>query len=406
MNAIRNRVVVGVVIVAALAVGLAWHLNATSRTRVVAYFADATGMYVGDRVTVLGVKVGKVAAIHPEKTSVKVDLEIDSKTPISQDVKAALVAPSLVSVRSVALGPAYGGGATLHDGDVIPLSRTSVPVEWDEVKDQLVKLSAALGPSGTDDKGALANLVTAGAGLLKGQGGSLQTTVNDLSEALSTLSDNRGDLFATVRNLQVFVAALQSSDAQVRSFNTRLADISTLVAGDGTELKGAFKSLRLAFGDVQSFLRSNTTITASTLSELRQTSSLLAENRQSIADVLQVAPTGVSNFYDIIDPRLPGPTGSLVLDNLTAPAEIICGSLLDLGGTAQDCRQAIGPIAKALTLDAPPVGLLAGAEGGGGSAEPTSPSSGATPQPPGGTSSHPSGGLVGGLLGSLLGGAK
>jgi phospholipid/cholesterol/gamma-HCH transport system substrate-binding protein len=283
-------------------------------------------------------------------------------------------------------------------------------VEWDEVKDQLVRLSSALGPNAKNKNGSLANLVTASAGLLKGQGAKMRTTVTDLSEALSTLSDNRGNLFATVRNLQVFIAALESSDAQVRSFNTSLADVSTLLAGDGHELKDALSRLSGAFIDVQGFLRDNKHITVQTLTELQQTSSLLAENRQNIADVLQAAPSAVSNFYNIMDPRVPGPTGSLVLENLAAPAEIICGTLLDLGGTGEDCRQAIGPIAQYLTLHAPPVGLLLG-ENSGLTPEQLTPLAPSNTSPKAGSSSSSSGTAPAGndflsQLASALGGGK
>lgn len=329
-----------------------------------AYFTQAKGMYVGDDVTILGVTVGKVAKITPKRTKVEVKLEIDTKRAISSDAKAALVAPSLVSVRAVAIGPAYQGGPRMHNGDVIPLSRTSVPVEWDEVKDQLVRLTTALGPRKGAKTGPLGDLVSSSAKLLDGEGTKTRETVKNLSEALSTLSDNRGNLFATVRNLQVFVSALNDSDAQVRDFNTRLADVSSALAGDGTELKGALAKLSAAFIDVQSFVRDNKSITVKTLKELQQTTSLLSENRQYLADVLQVAPTSVSNFYNIMDPRVPGPTGELVLANLAAPAEIICGTLLDLGGTPEDCRTALGPIVKYLGLTAPPIGLLPGSTSG------------------------------------------
>jgi phospholipid/cholesterol/gamma-HCH transport system substrate-binding protein len=377
-----------------------------SSMTITAYFSEAKGMYVGDNVTILGVRVGKVTSITPDRANVKVEMKIDTKWPISQDVKAAIVAPSLVSVRAIALGPAYTGGARLGDGGTIPISRTAIPVEWDAVKDQLVRLSQALGPTKPGQKGALGDLVSASAGLLKGQGTTLRTTVENLSEALSTLSDNRGNLFATVRNLQVFVAALSSSNAEVRDFNTRLADVSTLLAGDGTEIRGALTGLSRAFVDVQKFLRANKDITVSTLKELRNTTSLLAENRQYIADVLQSAPTAVSNFYNIMDPRVPGPTGSLVFANLAAPAEIICGTLLNFGGTAADCTQAIGPIAKYLQLQAPPVGLLLGENSGltSGQLQPL-PSPSSKTGTGAGTASKDDGGFLG-QLSTLLGGSK
>ena len=35
----------------------------------------------------------------------------------------------------------------MGDGAVIPVDRTAVPVEWDEVKEQLMRLATELGPT-------------------------------------------------------------------------------------------------------------------------------------------------------------------------------------------------------------------------------------------------------------------
>ena len=59
-----------------------------------------------------------------------------------------IVAPNLVAARYVQLTPAYeSSGPTMPDGAVIPVERTAVPVEWDEVKAQLTRLATELGPT-------------------------------------------------------------------------------------------------------------------------------------------------------------------------------------------------------------------------------------------------------------------
>ena len=344
-------------------------------THVTAYFDEFKGIYVGDDVTVRGVPVGAVTSVEPEADRVKVEFRIDDDIHVPDDVKAAVIAQSLVSVRSIALGPVDAEGQALEDGAVIPQSRTAIPVEWDDVKDQLVELSTALGPTGANKKGATSELISAGAEFLDGQGASLNATIGNLSEAMSTLSDNSGELFATVRNLQVFITAIKDSDSQVRMFNERLAVVAASLNQDRHALVGALEGLNGAFGKIDTFLKENRDLTVSTLKELRSTTSVLAQNRQYIADLLQVAPTGISNFYNIIDPRGSEPlvTGELAVNNLQAPAQIICGALLTLGGDRAACQEAIGPLAKYFAMTAPPVGIggvQSGSTGVGGSVEP------------------------------------
>jgi len=330
------------------------------KVHLTAYFTQTKGIYEGDKVTVLGVAVGRITDIEPERGRVKVEMEIRDDVVLPAGVKAAITSPALVTVRTISLGPAYEGGPKLVQDAVIPLSRTVVPVEWDEVKNQLTQLSAALGPNGANKDGSVSHLVTSSAGYLKGQGATLNQTIRALSAAMTTLADNKGNLFATVRNLQVFVAALEGSDQQVALFNERLASVSDALAADRTALSRSLAGLRVAFAGLQNFLRENTDLTAGTLNELRSTTSVLADNRQRLADLLQVAPTALSNFYNIMDPRNGAQTGVLAFQNFNAPAQIICAALLNLNGKPQQCIDALQPLVKYLSVDAPPTGVLPG----------------------------------------------
>ena len=77
----------------------------------------------------------------------KLMLQVDRGVPIPADAKAVIVSQNLVSARYVQLTPAYRKtGPTMRDGAVIPVDRTAIPVEWDEVVSQLTRLATDLGP--------------------------------------------------------------------------------------------------------------------------------------------------------------------------------------------------------------------------------------------------------------------
>lgn len=353
----RIAVLVALVLVAALVIGAGGALGHGSTTMTL-QFSQTKGLYEGDAVTILGVPVGNVTSVDPHPRSVTVRVEVDDEHPIPADARAVLVAPSLVSVRRIEIGPVYDGGPRLADGATIPISRTAIPVEWDEVKEQLVRLTEALGDDGANKDGSLDDLLEVSARNLKGRGNDMKTTITSLSRAMETLSDGRGDLFATVRNLQVLVEAIEQSDAQVAEFNGRLADVSEILADDSADLSAALDGLERAFPRVQKFLRKHGKDLTATVDELRQPAAMLADNRQKLADILQVAPGTLSNFYNIIDPDVPALTGAFALTNFQAPAVFICSALYSLGGTPQDCQDTLEPIAKYLKIDAPPVGLV------------------------------------------------
>ena len=121
-------------------------------TTITAYFTSATAIYPGDQVRVAGVTVGTIKAIEPQGTRAKMTLAVDRTVSIPADAKAVMVAQNLVGARYIQLAPAYGAdgtadGPTMRDGAVIDTDRTAVPVEWDQVKEQLARLATDLGPT-------------------------------------------------------------------------------------------------------------------------------------------------------------------------------------------------------------------------------------------------------------------
>lgn len=353
----RHRVLQATVAVLLLAGGWVTLVQTTARQVFTVYFADATKLHTGDKITVLDVPVGKVLSVTPERDRVRVRIEVTDDQKIPRDAKATIVAPTMVSVRHIELAPAYDGGPTLADGASIPISRTAAPVEWDEVQREFTRFAAALGPSGANHKGALSDLLTNAAANLDGQGRNLGETLVAIADALQTLSDHRGDLFATVRNLDVFVKALASSDETIRLFTERLADVSEQLSDDSDVLVASLDRLGIALDELNSFLDDNGAATARTVASLQKFTHNLASHRQKMADILQAAPTALSNYYNTYYPDAPAMTGTFVGANFDSPATFICSSLYSLGGTPSECEALIAPIAQYLKIPVNPIGI-------------------------------------------------
>ncbi|MEA2346162.1 MAG: phospholipid/cholesterol/gamma-HCH transport system substrate-binding protein, partial [Thermoanaerobaculia bacterium] len=150
MNHPRRRLYGTVLIVLVLAVAATYYVfgSALREVQVSGVFERANGLYPGDDVRILGVSVGKVDQVTPRGSDVKIDFHYDRGYRVPGNAMAAIVAPSLVSGRYIQLAPAYRGGPVMGDGAIIPLERTAVPVEWDQIQSELTSLSQALGPNG------------------------------------------------------------------------------------------------------------------------------------------------------------------------------------------------------------------------------------------------------------------
>ncbi|MBV7697497.1 MCE family protein [Streptomyces sp. TRM70350] len=324
-------------VVLALVAGLAFVLwPRPEKVRVTAYFPRTVGIYPGSDVRVLGVRVGEVKAITPEGGRVRVELEYDAARRIPADAQAAIINSSVVSDRYVQLLPVYREGPVLRDGAVIPESRTAVPVELDRIFDSLHTTAEALGPEGANQDGALSRLLGVSAENLDGQGENIHQTVKDLSAAVTTLSDGRGDLFGTVRNLQVFTAALAADDKSVRSFNTSLAQVAEQLAGEREDLAAALRNLGIALGDISAFVKQNKKSLTSNVKGLSKVTKVLVAQRAALEELLEVAPTGLSNLQNAYNAS----SGTLDTRNNPQhpqdPASLLC-SVLRTTGERADC---------------------------------------------------------------------
>ncbi|NUP16790.1 MAG: MCE family protein [Streptomyces sp.] len=329
------------VLVAALAYAVLW--PRPEPVRVTAYFPRTVGIYPGSDVRVLGVRIGEVKGITPEGGRVRVELEYDADREVPADAQAAIINSSVVSDRYVQLLPVYrGDGPLLRTGDEIPESRTAVPVELDRVFDSLHTTAEALGPKGANKDGALSRLLGVSADNLDGQGGNLHRTVEDLSAAVTTLSDGRTDLFGTVRNLQVFTAALAADDKSVRSFNSSLAKVAGQLAGEREDLAAALKNLGTALGDVSAFVKRNKNSLTSNVEGLSKVTKVLVTQRAALQELLEVAPTGLSNLNNAYNPSAGTLDTRNNADQAQDPASLLCSVLRttgDEGGRNPDCRE-------------------------------------------------------------------
>lgn len=306
--------------------------------QVTAFFPRSVGIYPGSDVRVLGVRIGEVKSVKPQGRQVRVKLEYEADRKVPTDAKAAVVNSSVVSDRYLQLLPVYRSGPTMRSGAVIPQSRTAVPVELDRIFDSLHTTSESLGPRGANKNGSLSRMLGVSADNLDGQGKKLHTTVKDMSQAVTTLSDGRRDLFGTVRNLQVFTAALAADDDNVRSFNDNLTKVAKQLAGERKDLAAAVKHLSVALKDVSGFVHDNKNSINSNVKGLSKTTRVLVKQRAALEELLEVAPTGLGNLHNAYNPE----SGTLDTrnnaDHPQDPGALLC-SVLKTAGEKADCQK-------------------------------------------------------------------
>lgn len=354
-----------IIALVAVLVGGVYVLTAQANNRtIVGYFTSAVGLYPGDQVRILGVPVGTIDSIEPRPSDVKITMTLPKDVKIPKDARAVVMSPNLVAARFIQIAPAYTGGAVLPDGGSIDLNRTAVPVEWDEVKEALTQLSVSLGPTSGSMQGPLGAAINQAANTFDGKGESFHSALRELSQVAGRLGDSRGDIFGTVKNLQILVNALSESNEQIVQFAGNVASVSQVLADSSRHLDNTLGTLNQALSDIRGFLHENNSTLIDTVNQLNDFSKTLSDQSDNIEQVLHVAGPGIANFYNIYDPAQGTLNGLLSIPEFANPVQFICGGSFETAGgprapdyyrRAELCRERLGPVLRRLAVNYPPI---------------------------------------------------
>jgi len=349
-----------VVIVAALVIVLRLD-GPGARTTVTAYFENSNGLFVGDDVMILGVPVGKVKEIEPQPQRAKVTFWIDKEYKVPADVRVAIISPQLVTGRAIQLTPPYESGPELSDRAVVPIERTAIPVSWDDFRVQLEKLTRTLQPKEPGGVSALGNFINTAADNLRGEGSNIHDALVKLSKTVTTLSDQRDDVFSTLKNLATLVSALHDSTDLLGQLNHNLAAVTALLANDPDEVGQAVTDLDSLAVDVKSFVAENRDAIGTTSDTLASVSTSVVQSLDDIKQALHLFPTTVANFGNIYEPASGSLTGALAINNFADPITFLCGAVqaasrLGAEQSAKLCVQYLAPIVKNRQFNFPPFG--------------------------------------------------
>src|SRR4051794_23384519 len=333
--------VIAGVVAAALVFMLAVVVWPTSDTKTAtAYFSRTVHLFAGSDVVILGVKVGSVRKVEPVGDQVRVTFQYKKSQKVPADVHAVIIEPTIVADRVLQLAPAYGGGPVLADGATIPLARTGIPVELDEFNHNVTELAKALGPEGANSDGALSRLVEVGADNLGGNGDAANSTITNLSDMMGTLSDNREELFATVRNLQSLVQTLGAHDKETREFTDQLAQVSRFLAQQSDDFGAALHTLGDTLDDVTRFIHDNREDIAANIGSLTSVTKVLAEERYTLAHTLDAGAVGITNYPHMYSPEARTYNSRFVGNNVSDnPALFICQFFTSVGGPPKQCLE-------------------------------------------------------------------
>ncbi|HZZ49023.1 MAG TPA: MCE family protein [Pseudonocardia sp.] len=304
-----------------------------SPMHVTAQFRDSVGLYPGNDVSVLGVKVGKVTTIRPFGTHVTVDLEIDPDIKIPADASAVTLSPSVVTDRRVELTPVYRGGPTMQNGALIPLDRTRTPVEIDRLFSAVDRLAAQLKatPGGSS---AISDALDAAAGTFQGNGQRLNKALHGFSAAVGVGADQRDKLVDLIRRVDRLTQASARNDGTIRSFTSDLDAATALLDQQGPHLVEVLDRSSDLLEQIDRLLAENRGLIKDNVSNLDETAHTMAGRTQELAESADQLPTTFQNLLNIIDPQRRKARAHIGIDRVLFELQVVQGL----------CRKYVGPL--------------------------------------------------------------
>lgn len=260
-----------------------------SAQQISAVFGRASNLFVGSEVRVLGIQVGTVTEIVPEGDTVRVAMTVRDDQRLPADVGAALVPTSLLGERVIQLEPPYTGGPTF-EGDVIPIERTAVPAEVDEVLRSFQSFASAL------DEKVLAELIDAAAETLEGQGSGLNRLIEQGADTVEILDESSGDLNALVNELGSLNATLATRDEKLGRTLERLSTVMQILAGEKENIIGSIDELRRFTQELRPLVDEHTGPLVRDLEVLTTTLSTVDRNLERVADTYAGSERLTSGF--------------------------------------------------------------------------------------------------------------
>ncbi|QNI05219.1 virulence factor Mce family protein [Mycobacterium kubicae] len=363
----RATVIIGslLVVLALVAAFVGWKLfeKLTTNT-VVAYFSETNALYAGDKVQIMGLQVGTIDKIEPAGDRMKVTFHYENTYKVPANASAVILNPTLVASRAIQLEPPYKGGPKLGNNAVIPIERTQVPVEWDELRNSVTNIISKLGPTPEQPTGPFGEAIESFANGLAGKGKQFNTTLNNLSQALTALNEGRGDFFAVVRSLALFVNALHQDDRQFVALNQNLASVTTRLTHSDTDLSNALQQFDSLLSTVRPFLEKNREVLTTDVNNLATVTNTLLqpEPLNGLETALHVLPTAAANINQIYHPSHGSVVAIPSITNFANPMQLICssiqaGSRLGYQESAELCAQYLAPILDAIKFNYLPFGL-------------------------------------------------
>ncbi|MGZ6797331.1 MAG: MCE family protein [Mycobacteriaceae bacterium] len=267
------------------------NLSFASSKEYKAVFSDATGVVNGDDVRIAGVKVGSVENVSVfQRNKALVTFKVNAGDPVTESTDATIRYRNLVGQRYIALTQGTGGPGVLHEGETIPMSRTSPALDLTVLFNGFKPLFQALSPA---DVNKLSYEIIR---VFQGEGGTLQSLLAHTASVTSTLASRDQVIGSLISNLNDVMSTVGKRDTELSSLLVKLRTFVSGLSSDRQAILGSLDSisnLAVQTSDLVTGIRPGLT---TDVKQLHKVAGTLDANKAEINRTLQVLPVKLTKI--------------------------------------------------------------------------------------------------------------
>jgi phospholipid/cholesterol/gamma-HCH transport system substrate-binding protein len=343
-----------------------------------ARFPDAAGIGKGAPVSVAGVRVGTVSAVHLDGNAVLADLAIDHGVVLPHETTAAITVQTILGVLDVTLQPQTGWNHPLQAGATI--TKTTVPVEFQDLQQTTGNLLEQ------SDVQAFNQMLTSLEAITQGKQQQVATIIDGLNRFTGVVDQRRGQLGGLIDAANTLASTVAQHDQQLGGLVDNLASVVQALADHSSQLGALIVNTEQMAAQTSTLVGQNQPQIQGLISHLTSVLGVIQQHQLDLAQGVSYLSSAVKGFSSIgysgpnntpqswgnIYANLIGVSGAYGALGSCAAVDTALDQVL--GSDPKPCDQRTGP---------PPTDTSATPSGGPG----TSSSSSSQPAPSGGGSS-------------------
>jgi phospholipid/cholesterol/gamma-HCH transport system substrate-binding protein len=262
---------------------------------VTAHLKDSGGVFAGGEVTYRGVSVGTVHKLVLTDQGVNAVLDIDNRfDEIPADALAVVGNRSAVGEQYVELQPQRDDGPYLHNGSVIDVQDTRLPIATDTL---LTDLSQTVESVNEQD---LKTTVDELGAAFAGTGEDLQRIIDTSGSFIDAANDNFDVTTSLIRDSNTVLHGQIDSESAIRNFSSQLQAFSTVLAGADPDLRNLIDTGGVAATQLRTFLEQNQVELGDLINNLVTTGDVIVKHLDGIKQLLVIYPYVVEGGVTVV----------------------------------------------------------------------------------------------------------